>query len=332
MLIKPLNPVEDAGDLAALLPVFHAYYAEAMPGFPALERTRLRFWASAEPQSTARTFAAFADESGTEALGAIFVLSYHAANQDMVNTSLVVPAAGHGSGVAALLLDEARRAAEAEGRSRLLTEASSGGNSSISLTALGGRKVHTSTRSVLDLAGVDRVQYAAWAAPSGKNGEYELVHWIDRCPDELAESFCAAMGAMDDAPLEDLAYEHPKRTVERLRSMEERSAGFGIRRHAVAAVDAAGRVAGLHTFITLPDEPETVDVWDTCVTREHRGHGLGLRLKAAASLWAVEERPSSRWVQTFNNHENEHMLAVNRALGYQAAEDWSGFEFPTARS
>lgn len=332
MLIRTLHPVESPEDRAALLPVFRAYHQEAMPGLPVLGEARLRFWAGAEPRATARTHAVFADESSTAALGAIFTVSYLDTNRDMVNTSLVVPLAGHRSGVAALLLDEVRRSAEAEGRSRVLTQAPSSADPSESLAALGGRKVETATRSVLDLAEIDRARYAAWAGPSGKSAGYELVRWVDRCPDELAESFCEAQRAMEDAPLEDLAWEHAKPDVELLRERERHSLDYGLRRHVLAAVDRTGRVAALHMFVTLPDEPETVDVWDTCVAREHRGHGLGLRLKAAASLWALDERPTSRWVQTFNNHGNEHMLAVNRAMGYRAAENWYAFDLPAARS
>jgi GNAT superfamily N-acetyltransferase len=328
MLVKTLNPAQEPADAAALLPVFRAYYAEAMPGFPAPGLARLRHWAAAPPRSTAEVYGVFPDGSSTEAVGALFTASGLEANLDMVNSSLTVPLAGFDSGTPALLLDELRRLAVAEGRARVITETPSTADSSAALVELSGTKVHTATRSVLDLAEVDREQYAAWAAPSGKNAGYRLVRWIDRCPDELADSYCEAQRAMEDAPLEDLAFEFDQPGLELLRAQEAHSEGFGIRRHVQAAVDAQGRVAGLHIFVTHPDEPETVDVWDTCVIRGHRGRGLGLRLKAAATLWALEQLPEARWVQTFNNHGNAHMLAVNRSLGYRAAEDWYTFEFP----
>lgn len=327
MLIRTLNPVDDPADLAALLPVFRAYYAEVAPAFPTFGTNRLRFWASAVPRCRARVFGVFADESSTEALGAVFTASDLDANLDLVNNSLIVPLAGHSSGVAELLLDEVRRLAVSEGRERVLMETPSSADASVPLTALGGRKVHTSTRSVVDLTGIDRAQYAAWAAPTEKNADYELIRWIDDCPEEFAESYCEAQHAMEDAPLEDLAFEHNKPSIERLRAQEEHSRVFGVRRMVQAAVDGRGRVVGLHILVAYPDEPEPVDVWDTCVVRGHRGHGLGLRIKAAAALWALEQQPGARWMQTFNNHENEHMLAVNRAMGYRAAEDWYTFEF-----
>jgi GNAT superfamily N-acetyltransferase len=116
--------------------------------------------------------------------------------------------------------------------------------------------------------------------------------------------------------------------VERLRGSEEQSIRYGLRRYVQAAVDAEDRVVGFHMVATHPDEPETADVWDTGALREHRGHGLGLRLKAAATLWLLEESPGLRSVQTFNNHGNEHMVAVNRTMGYRRAEEWYAYQFP----
>ena len=50
--------------------------------------------------------------------------------------------------------------------------------------------------------------------------------------------------------------------------------------------------------------------------RNHRGHGLGLRLKAANALRVMDELPNVTSVRTWNAASNEHMLAVNRQLGY----------------
>ena len=91
MLVKTLNPAQEPADAAALLPVFRAYYAEAMPGFPAPGLARLRHWAAAPPRSTAEVYGVFPDGSSTEAVGALFTASGLEANLDMVNSSLTVP-------------------------------------------------------------------------------------------------------------------------------------------------------------------------------------------------------------------------------------------------
>jgi len=52
------------------------------------------------------------------------------------------------------------------------------------------------------------------------------------------------------------------------------------------------------------------------VLREHRGHGLGLRLKAANALRLMDELPEVSSIRTWNAASNAYMLAVNRRLGY----------------
>jgi GNAT superfamily N-acetyltransferase len=74
-----------------------------------------------------------------------------------------------------------------------------------------------------------------------------------------------------------------------------------------------------------------VDIWSTGVARDHRGHGLGLRLKAAASLWMRALDPAARLVGTANHEGNSAMLRINRALGYLPAESWYTYEFPVIR-
>jgi GNAT superfamily N-acetyltransferase len=64
---------------------------------------------------------------------------------------------------------------------------------------------------------------------------------------------------------------------------------------------------------------------DTLVLREHRGHGLGLRMKAASTLAVLAEAPEVTRIRTWNADDNAPMLAVNRALGYEVdawMRDW----------
>jgi GNAT superfamily N-acetyltransferase len=64
------------------------------------------------------------------------------------------------------------------------------------------------------------------------------------------------------------------------------------------------------------DDPAVGYQQDTLVLREHRGHGLGLRLKAANALLLLDTLPAVKTIRTWNADDNAPMLSVNRALGY----------------
>ena len=51
--------------------------------------------------------------------------------------------------------------------------------------------------------------------------------------------------------------------------------------------------------------------------REHRGHRLGMLVKIANLRAYEDRRPGERRINTWNAQENEHMLAINVALGFE---------------
>lgn len=57
---------------------------------------------------------------------------------------------------------------------------------------------------------------------------------------------------------------------------------------------------------------------DTLVAAEHRGHGLGLRVKLANLDALAARNPALRRIHTQNAQENGPMLAINDALGYRS--------------
>jgi len=94
----------------------------------------------------------------------------------------------------------------------------------------------------------------------------------------------------------------------------------------------AGQVAGRVTQVEVaPDEPDWMFQGLTAVVRAHRGHRLGLLVKLAMLEWLAEAEPQRRWMITGNAETNEHMIAINEALGYQPfGRPVMNFEVPAA--
>jgi GNAT superfamily N-acetyltransferase len=68
--------------------------------------------------------------------------------------------------------------------------------------------------------------------------------------------------------------------------------------------------------------PDCGDGWpiadqeDTAVLAAHRGHGLGIWMKAANLQRLAAARPEIRRVHTSSAADNQHMLRVNHQLGF----------------
>jgi GNAT superfamily N-acetyltransferase len=328
MQINILNPVENAGELAAAFPAFRAGMLEAKPGFPAPGSTRLRTQAMGRRGQFTRTLAAL-DPDGT-VLGIGLYGGELERNLDLAWINLFVPEPARRQGADVAPMAQARRLAAGDGRSRISAHQSAAVGPETLASRFGGRNVGTVLAAVLDLGSIDRARYEAWAAPSAYNAGYELVRWSNRCPQESASSYCAAQDAMHDQPHGEFAYEFVRTEVEQMRADEEHLTRYGAEHHVVAALEDTGQVAGFAEFVRYPDEPSAIDIWSTGVARAHRGHGLGLRLKAAASLWMRETDDTARWVWTANHEGNAAMLRINQTLGYKSAERWYTHEFPTS--
>ena len=98
-------------------------------------------------------------------------------------------------------------------------------------------------------------------------------------------------------------------------------------RFAGAAVhEATGQVVAMTDIGVSRHRPEVGYQWDTIVLTEHRGHGLGLGLKARNHDLLVESSPETRWVNTWNAEVNRHMIAINEQLGFQPVEYWTEWQ------
>ena len=125
--------------------------------------------------------------------------------------------------------------------------------------------------------------------------------------------------AINDAPTDDLDIEDEVFTPDRVRAYE--TSQFA------QAVDGGfHRVYARHrsTGERRPDRgsprgrpSELAEQHDTSVVRSHRGHRLGLVLKAEMMLWLREAQPQVKSVDTWNAESNDFMISVNEVLGYR---------------
>ena len=136
-------------------------------------------------------------------------------------------------------------------------------------------------------------------------------------PEEFIEQMAALYNAMNDAPREPGAAAEvwdAQRIRERVNALQPR---YGMHDYAVAARhDDTGELAALTEVAVDPADPGWGHQVITAVTREHRGHRLGLLLKLAMMELLATTEPQLERIETWNAESNEHMVAVNDALGY----------------
>ena len=152
-------------------------------------------------------------------------------------------------------------------------------------------------------------------------GDYELLHWTDACPEEHAAQLAVLMSRMStDAPTGALSYEPETWDVARVRHVEDTW-----RRAGQSSLVAAARHRSAVNWPPTPSSRSTADKpWlanqdDTLVAAGHRGHRLGMLVKILNLRLLQEAYPAVRRVITFNAAENDHMLAINMALGFKPA-------------
>ena len=79
--------------------------------------------------------------------------------------------------------------------------------------------------------------------------------------------------------------------------------------------------ASTHTILCVDETRPGYGVHeDTSVIRGHRGHRLGMWLKASMLLWMHDLHPELTAIDTWNATSNAHMIAVNEALGCEVSQ------------
>jgi len=154
------------------------------------------------------------------------------------------------------------------------------------------------------------------ASPQG----YELVQWQGVVPEQWAEGVAVCLAAMwTDPPNGEMDIRPEPYDAERVvreQTLVER--WFHSLPIAARHVESA-EIAGFTFIDHRPGRPEGAFQGDTIVLAPHRGHGLGMAMKAANVVQVQRLAPSVRRVHTWNAGENDHMWTINERLGYRTS-------------
>jgi GNAT superfamily N-acetyltransferase len=249
-------------------------------------------------------------------------------NPDLLPVDVFVHPSHRRNGVATDLLARLVALANAEGRTRLTGWSTSRFPAGAAFAAAcGARVVARGHINHLMIATIDRRgELERWVADGPVRARLPDRR-LGRCdPRRHVVAFADLYHVMNDAPLDDLETNDSTFTPEQLREWEAFVFGRESQVWTLVAQASDGTLAGFHNVNWKPYRPATLNVEDTGVRPEHRGHALGKWLKAAMTLRILDERPSVVDIRTGNADSNDAMLGINRAMGYAPLMSTTTFE------
>jgi GNAT superfamily N-acetyltransferase len=257
-------------------------------------------------------------EDGTlVAHGSIYTSEWD--NKDLAWLGVHVHPDHRGRGIGTQVMDYLEELAGSLGRTLLGTDAWDGSTGAAFATARGYQQKSQAIMRRQVLADIDAGHVRTLLAEAMQRaGDYELLRVRGAMPEEMLTEFCEVAASINDAPLDDLELEDDVYEPRRMRDHEQAMTN---RRQCIYRVLARHRGTGElggHTSVTVERwSPTVAHQEDTAVTPAHRGHRLGLALKADMLVWLAEEEPQLLTVDTWNTESNEHMIAINEVLGYR---------------
>jgi RimJ/RimL family protein N-acetyltransferase len=330
MRIEEFDPAADDRKVDAC----YQMYAAGLPfddpdGPPMSERTfsawMRRGWAGERRETALAT-----DIHGTPAGGYVLELPERK-NAHMGELTVIVTPGSRRQGYGTALLRHAAARAAARDRTLLSAVTRCGSPGSAFASAMDASAGVVEVRRVLEIGGIPDGKLAGLrrAAEAAAQG-YSLLSWTDMTPQEHLDEVARVSAAMADAPRNPGEEAH-RPDPQRIRDYERRAAEVGIRRYAVAArYDRTGELAGLTEIGIVAEDPTWGYQFVTAVTRDHRGHRLGLLLKVAMLGVLAEAEPALRRILTENADSNQHMIGINAALGFEVLDQWQSWELDVA--
>lgn len=255
---------------------------------------------------------------GGDLRGMVEVHLPHWDNRHLAGIDLqVAPEARADDAVADALLDAALESVREAERTSVVSDGWLGSWAADYWTRHGWPAVSQAAQRRIVLADLDRSRIAMLLAEAeSRSGGYELEVLPMPTPEDLIGPMIAVHLAMNDAPLDDLELDDEEWSPERTRASDAALLARGCRVHRlIARRRSDGDIAGYTAVVVDDDRPLWGFQEDTSVVGAHRGHRLGLRLKAAMLQRLGEIEPQIEAIDTWNAESNAHMIAVNEQLG-----------------
>ena len=248
-------------------------------------------------------------------------------NTDLAAVRVRVHPDARGRGLGRELWQRSLAFADQQGRTRVHTGAWLGGDGVAVLEHWGLARTGSGVIRRIDVHATPRSTWQrSYDEALSEAGDYELTRQVGSTPAERVETMVELHDAINDAPTDDPDDEPARWDARRLADFEDAMAG---RRQTLYRVLArhrtSGEDAGLSMLAFNEFSPTSAFQEDTSVVRAHRGHRLGLLMKAAMLLWISEERPELATIDTWNDATNHHMIAINERLGSFVVATHHGF-------
>jgi GNAT superfamily N-acetyltransferase len=324
--IEQFEPGTDAGRLQACHDIVLAGAPVDRPNLPGWPLQSFRFKWTRSYDSVPREAWLAAGESG-EPVGCYLLELPVKENVTLARVILQVPPARRRAGIGSELLAHCVGRARRAGRARLGGEARDGSPGAAFAQAAGARAGIAEVNRILDIgsslpARLGRLRAEAQARAVG----YSLLSWLGATADEHLEGIARLNNAMADAPRD----EGVQATVwdgTRVAGQEEHALAHGLRFSTVAARhDRSGELAALTQICTEDGTPGWAFQQITAVSKEHRGHRLGLLVKVANLEQLTSGDPSIRQILTGNAGANKYMIAINEMLGFRVSDHYRSWD------
>jgi GNAT superfamily N-acetyltransferase len=318
MRITRLDHADHDG-IRACYDVWLAAHAVDDPLSPPLSLPVFRHWLARGWESEPSETWVAADEATGETVGWYRIELPDLENRHRAAGSPTVRPASRRRGAGTALLRHEVERARANGRTVLRGGALVGSAGDAFARQAGAEPSLVDARRMQDLRKIPPGLVASLReTAAGAAAGYSLASWTGPTPEEHLDRVAAGFNAMNDAP-HSADREDDIWDAQRVRDRADAAVREGcLRGYSVAAIaESTGEMAGLTQVFVDPEYPEWGHQGVTAVTRPHRGHRLGLLIKATMLEWLATEEPKLERIATDNAATNKYMIAVNETLGYE---------------